>query len=164
MNHHPETASLSPAQDAPEAYLADPTWAATHMAQGDRAKEFLGITIAELARGRAVLSMPVRRDMTNGFGITHGGIVFALADTAFAYACNETASPTVASGADITFARPSSLGDTLTASAKRRWSAGRNGIYDVTVRDQNGEVVAEFRGRAFVTDRPLPEPSTERAS
>lgn len=142
--------------DVPEAYMADPTWAATHMAKGDRTKGFLGITITKLERGHAVLSMKVRREMANGFDITHGGIVFALADTAFAYACNETDSPTVASGADITFTRPSTVGDTLTASARRQWAGGRNGVYDVTVTDQAGNVVAEFRGRSFVTNRPLP--------
>lgn len=90
-------------QDHPLAYSADPTWAATHMAPTDNTKQFLGITIEELERGRAVLSMLVRPEVANGFGITHGGMVFTLADTAFAYACNEGDQPTVASGADITF-------------------------------------------------------------
>jgi acyl-CoA thioesterase len=93
--------------------------------------------------------------MANGFGITHGGMVFTLADTAFAYACNESDQPTVASGADITFTKASHAGDTLTATAVRRWLSGRNGIYDITVTDQNGELVAEFRGRSFTTNRTL---------
>lgn len=142
--------------DVAVAYSADPTWAATHMAATDNTKRHLGITIATLERGRAVLTMTVREEMANGFGITHGGMVFALADTAFAYACNEGDSPTVAAGADITFARASHVGDVLMATAERRWVSGRNGIYDVTVTDQQGRVVAEFRGRSFVTNRPLP--------
>ncbi len=100
--------------------------------------------------------MTVRPEMANGFGITHGGMVFTLADTAFAYACNEGESPTVAAGADITFARASHAGDVLTATAVRRWAAGRNGLYDITVTDQHDRVIAEFRGRSFVTNRPLP--------
>lgn len=157
MSHQPITENFADLGDVPEAYAADPTWAATHMAPGDRTKRFLGITIDRLERGHAVLSMTVRREMANGFDITHGGIVFTLADTAFAYACNETDSPTVASGGEITFTGPSSVGDTLTATAQRRWAAGRNGLYDVTVTDQGGNVIAEFRGRSFVTNRSLPE-------
>ena len=153
--------SISPdtSQDHPLAYSADPSWAATHLAPADRTKRFLGITIDSLERGRAVLSMLVRPEMANGFGITHGGMVFALADTAFAYACNEGDQPTVASGADITFTKASHAGDTLTATAVRRWRAGRNGLYDITVIDQHGELVAEFRGRSFTTNRPLPTAS-----
>ena len=146
-------------QDHPLAYSADPSWAATHMAPTDNTKQFLGITIEELERGRAVLSMLVRPEMANGFGITHGGMVFTLADTAFAYACNEGDQPTVASGADITFTKASHAGDTLTATAVRRWNAGRNGLYDITVTDQHDELVAEFRGRSFTTNRTLPTAS-----
>lgn len=143
-------------QDDPLAYAADPSWSATHMARTDRTKGFLGITIDSLERGRAVLSMLIRPEMANGFGITHGGMVFALADTAFAYACNEGAQPTVASGAEITFTKPSHSGDRLTAIAVRRWVSGRNGLYDVTVTDQHGDVVAEIRSRSFTTNRDLP--------
>lgn len=142
--------------DHPVAWSPDPTWAATNMAPTDNTKSFLGIRIVKLERGRAVLTMTVRPEMANGFGITHGGMVFTLADTAFAYACNEGESPTVAAGADITFARASHAGDVLTATAVRRWAAGRNGLYDITVTDQHDRVIAEFRGRSFVTNRPLP--------
>lgn len=145
--------------DVPLAYSADPTWAATHMAPNDNTKQFLGITIDLLERGHAVLSMTVRPEMANGFGITHGGMVFTLADTAFAYACNEGDQPTVASGAEITFTQASHAGDTLTATATRRWLSGRNGLYDITVTDQNGQVIAEFRGRSFTTNRSLPTAS-----
>lgn len=153
------TESAQPAsqiEDAAVAWSKDPGWAATHMAPVDNTKEYLGISILELERGRAVLTMTVRPEMANGFGITHGGMVFTLADTAFAYACNEGDSPVVAAGADITFTRASHAGDTLTATAVRRWQSGRNGVYDITVTDQNDQVIAEFRGRSFITNRPLP--------
>lgn len=103
--------------------------------------------------GRAVVEMRVRGDMLNGFAITHGGLVFALADTAFAIACNEDDRVTVAAGADVTFLRSSREGDVLTATADRRVRSGRTGLYDVTVRDEAGDVVAEFRGRSVTTDR-----------
>jgi acyl-CoA thioesterase len=134
----------------------DETWLATIMAETDRAKEAFGIEIAELAPGLPPLTMPITDAMVNGFGITHGGLVFTLADTAFAYACNEDATVTVASGADITFAKATHAGQRLTATAERRWKAGRNGIYDVSIVDETGETVAEFRGRSFSTNRPAP--------
>lgn len=134
----------------------DTGWLATIMAETDNAKAAFGIEIAELERGRAVLTMPIAESMVNGFGITHGGLVFTLADTAFAYACNEDEHMTVASGADITFAKPTRAGQTLTATAERRWRSGRNGIYDVTIVDETGETVAEFRGRSFTTSRTAP--------
>lgn len=145
---------------AEDALQVDPTWAASSMLHTDNTKKFLGIKIEEISRGRAVLSMLVRPEMANGFGITHGGMVFTLSDTAFAYACNEDEAVTVASGADITFARASHAGDTLTATAERRWRSGRNGLYDITVTDQHGNVIAEFRGRSFATNRTIPPVST----
>ena len=134
----------------------DTSWLATIMAETDNAKAAFGIEIAELERGRAVLTMPIAESMVNGFGITHGGLVFTLADTAFAYACNEDEHVTVASGADITFAKATHAGQTLTATAERRWKSGRNGIYDVAIVDETGETVAEFRGRSFTTNRTAP--------
>jgi acyl-CoA thioesterase len=101
--------------------------------------------------------MTVRDDMTNGFAVTHGGLVFALADTAFAIACNEDESVTVAAGADITFLKSTRSGQVLTADARRRTLAGRTGLYDVTVTDETGDVVAEFRGRSITTRRQPPE-------
>lgn len=150
------TTSVPAIEDTEVALNRDPSWAATHMAPTDHTKAFLGISIQELERGRAVLSMTVRPEMANGFGITHGGMVFTLADTAFAYACNDDEFPTVAQGAEISFTRASHAGDHLTATAVQRWGAGRNGLYDVTVTNQDGEVIAEFRGRSFKTNRALP--------
>lgn len=101
--------------------------------------------------------MVVRTDMLNGFDVMHGGFIFAVADTAFAIACNETDAVTLAAGAEISFLRAVTAGDTLTATADRRTLSGRSGIYDVTVTDSTGEVVAEFRGRSRATARPVPK-------
>ncbi len=121
------------------------------MLRRDRASAALGMVVERDEPGEAVVSMRVREDMTNGFAMTHGGMVFALADTAFAIACNETDDVTVAAGADIAFLRATRAGQTLTAHARRRALSGRGGLYDVTVTDETGDVVAEFRGRSFTT-------------
>ena len=127
------------------------------MLQHDRASAALGMVVERDDPGEAVVSMRVREDMTNGFAITHGGIVFALADTAFAMACNEDGEVTVAAGADISFLRATRAGQTLTAHARRVARNGRSGIFDVTVSDETGAVVAEFRGRSLTTRRARPE-------
>jgi acyl-CoA thioesterase len=105
--------------------------------------------------GHAVVSMVVRDDMMNGHDITHGGFVFSLADTAFAIACNDDVTITVAAGADITFLKSTTAGQTLRATAIERVRRGRTGLCDVTVVDETGDVVAEFRGRSITTDRKL---------
>jgi phenylacetic acid degradation protein PaaD len=92
--------------------------------------------------------MTVRADMVNGHDIAHGGYVFLLADTAFAVACNSYGQSTVAAGCDIAFVAPVHAGDRLTAEATERHRAGRSGIYDVSVRREDGTVVAELRGRS----------------
>ncbi|MBT2473325.1 hydroxyphenylacetyl-CoA thioesterase PaaI [Microbacterium sp. ISL-103] len=125
------------------------------MMQRDAASAMLGMTVDLDAPGEAVVSMTVRDDMLNGFSITHGGLVFTLADTAFAIACNEDERVTVAGGADITFLKSTTAGQRLTARAVRRVVSGRNGIYDVTVTDDSGDVVAEVRGRSLTTNRSL---------
>ena len=118
------------------------------MLRDDRAStELLGMRVVEMREDYAVVTMVVRDDMTNGHGITHGGLVFTLADTAFAMACNVEGSVTVSSGAEITFFAPTRAGDELTATAKLRSMRGRSGIYDVEVRSGSG-VVAEFRGHS----------------
>ena len=127
------------------------------MMQRDRASAALGMVVERDEPGWATVSMPVREDMTNGFAVTHGGLVFALADTSFAIACNEDESVTVAAGADITFLKSTTAGQVLTADARRRVVMGRTGLYDVTVTDDTGDVVAEFRGRSLTTRRQSPE-------
>lgn len=121
------------------------------MLQRDKASAALGMRVDLDEPGHAIVSMTVRDDMTNGFAITHGGFVFALADTTFALCCNEDDAITVAAGADITFLKSTRAGQVLTAEARRRSRSGRTGIYDVTVTDETGEVVAEFRGRSVTT-------------
>jgi acyl-CoA thioesterase len=131
------------------------------MLQRDRASAALGMVIERDEPGEAVVSMVVRDDMLNGFAITHGGLVFALADTAFAIACNEDEHVTVAAGADITFLKATRSGQTLQATARRRIRSGRTGVYDVTVTDETGDVVAEFRGRSRTTRDRMPGAVTE---
>lgn len=113
----------------------------------DAASQAMGMTLDSVRPGYARLTMQVRDDMVNGHRICHGGFVFALADSAFAFACNTYGQVTVAQDCDIVFVAPARLGDVLTAEATERHRFGRNGIYDVTVR-RDGEVVAEFRGRS----------------
>jgi acyl-CoA thioesterase len=125
----------------------------TALYEADAAARAIGIELSEVTTGRAVLRMRVTESMVNGHGLVHGGYVFLLADTAFAYACNSHGPPTVASGAEITFVAPARLGEELVATAVERTRFGRNGIYDVTVdrADPTGAtVIAEFRGRSRV--------------
>lgn len=121
---------------------------AQSMWSNDNASRNLGMKIEEISPGHAVLSMEVRDDMTNGQDLTHGGYIFTLADSAFAFACNSYNRFTVAQHCSITFVAPSFLGDRLTARAKERNRGDRSGIYDVTVTNQDGKVVAEFRGNS----------------
>jgi phenylacetic acid degradation protein PaaD len=114
----------------------------------DAASQALGITISDVGPGTAIASMKVRDDMVNGHRICHGGYIFTLADTAFAFACNTYDDVTVAAGADITFLEPVPANATLTAAAVGLARRGRSGLYDITVRDDDGTVVAEFRGRS----------------
>jgi acyl-CoA thioesterase len=127
--------------------------------QDDYATQWMGIDVIELGDGRAMIEMTLRREMLNGFGMAHGGIVFAFADTAFALACNDPngdgSTVTVASGADVNFLKPSFAGQRLTAVANRRNQAGRSGLYDVQVFAEN-QVIAEFRGRSRTIPNPKP--------
>ena len=117
----------------------------------DVASRALGITVEDVEPGRATVRMTVGPQMVQGHGTCHGGYLFLLADTAFAFACN-THGPTVASGADVEFLAPVHEGDQLVAVAQERVRRGRRGVYDVTVR-RGDEPVVEFRGRS-ATVRP----------
>lgn len=139
--------ALATAEQVRDAMLAD-----------DAATRMLGMQIAEVAPGRAVIAMTVRADMLNGFAICHGGLIATLADSAFAFACNARNALTVASGFGIDLLKPARLGDVLTATAQEASLAGRTGLYDVTVRNQNEELIAMFRGRSYrVGDRKVVE-------
>ncbi len=135
---------------------------AARMYAGDQAAKALGISIDEVAPGRATARMRVTGDMTNGHGMAHGGYIFLLADTAFAYACNSYGPVTVAQACQVTFLRPAREGDELVAAAAERVRMGRNGIYDVSVRRADGEVLAELRGHSR-TVRPDPARTDETA-
>ena len=115
----------------------------------DAASRMLGLQIAEMAPGRAVLTMAVRPDMLNGFAICHGGLIATLADSAFAFACNSRNALTVASGFGIDILKSAKLNDVLTATAEETSLAGRTGLYDITVKNQHGELIAMFRGRSY---------------
>jgi acyl-CoA thioesterase len=121
---------------------------AASMYERDNASQGLGIRIAQVAPGAAQLVMTVRADMVNGHAITHGGLVFTLADSAFAFACNSYNMNTVAAGCTIEFLAPSREGDVLTATAREHTLVGRTGIYDVDVKNQNGDTIALFRGKS----------------
>lgn len=126
---------------------------AQEMWRQDRASAGLGIELVQLEHsgglGHATARMTVTDTMVNGHDICHGGLIFTLADSAFALACNAGGTPTVAATCDITFVTTARLGDVLVATAIERVAYGRNGITDVTVtRERDGAVVAEFRGRS----------------
>ncbi len=130
--------ALQLAQDAAQAM-----WLRDHAAQA------LGMAIAEVTPGASRLTMQVREDMVNGHAICHGGMLFTLADTAFAYACNSYNRNTVASACNIDFLAPAHLGDSLVAIAAERSQSGRTGVYDVTVTNAAGKTVALFRGKSY---------------
>ena len=120
---------------------------AAAMYEADLASRHLGIQIEHVNPGHATARMQVRDTMINGHDICHGGYVFLLADTAFAFACNTYGPVTVAAACDIAYLGPAHLGDELIAQATERHHAGRSGIYDVTVRRAD-TVIAEFRGHS----------------
>ena len=123
--------------------------AARAMCAADDASAGLGMELVNLSVGRAVVRMPVTGSMVNGHELAHGGFVFALADSAFALACNSHGPVTVAAGCDITFVTSARLGDVLVAEAVERAVFGRSGLTDVSVRaEASGALVAEFRGRS----------------
>jgi acyl-CoA thioesterase len=121
----------------------------------DVASQDLGMTIEVTKPGRAEARFEVRSNMVNGYDICHGGFIFTLADSAFAFACNTYNRITVAASASIEFVRPARLGDKLLATAAEVHRGGRTGIYDITVTNQDDDVVAIFRGRSHATREPV---------
>ena len=114
----------------------------------DTASQALGMHITDVGPGTATLSMPVRADMLNGHGICHGGLIFTLADSAFAFACNTYNALTVAQSNTITYLAPGAANDTLIATATEVARQGRSGTYDVVVTNTAGQKIALFRGLA----------------
>jgi acyl-CoA thioesterase len=128
---------------------AEAMWAA------DAASRALGMELVDVQPGRAAVAMTVTDEMLNGHGLCHGGYIFALADSAFAFACNTYNWRTVAHHCSVTFIRPSKAGDRLLATAAERVRTDRNGIYDITVTAADGGTVAEFRGHSRTIDGTL---------
>ena len=139
--HHP---ALTPAEAQA---LAERV--AEEMYVRDGASQGLGMRVVRVAPGHAEVAMTVRADMLNGHAICHGGFIFTLADSAFAYACNSYNLTTVASGCAIDFLAPAREGDVLTAVAQEKSVSGRTGVYDIEVGNQRGERIALFRGKSY---------------
>lgn len=115
----------------------------------DLATQRLGIALLDAGPGSARLRMPVREDMIQGHGTCHGGFLFALADSAFAFACNSYDEATVAIGCSIDYVAPARLGDELTATASEQSRSGRTGNYDVRIENQHGQLIALFHGKSY---------------
>ncbi len=133
------------------------TAAAAAMWRDDRACQALGMELMSVDLGCAEMAMTVQENMVNGHGICHGGYIFTLADSAFAYACNSRNLVTVAAGARIDFLRPAKLHDRLVASARVIHQGGRSGVYDVAVDDEAGKCIARFRGNSVTVGGALVE-------
>ena len=124
------------------------------MVASDAFSLWLGIEVIEIAPRRSACRLTVREEMVNGFGVTHGGIAFSLADSAFAFACNTHGMVTVSIENSITYPAPIAVGDVLTAVAVEDAASGRLSYYSAEVRNQRNQIVALFRGTAFKTAKP----------
>ncbi len=147
IEHEAPVATAAPLTAAEAQVLAERV--AAEMFARDRASEAMGMQISSVGPGRAELTMKVRADMLNGHATCHGGFIFTLADSAFAFACNSANLITVASGCSIDFIAPARENDVLTAVGRERALSGRTGVYDIEVRNQRGEMVALFRGKSY---------------
>ena len=128
---------------------------ASKILERDKTCRSMGICLEYVNEGTATLSLEIKEQHINGHGICHGGIIFTLSDSAFAFACNSRNAASVAQHASVTFIKPAELGDKLFATAKEISLVKRNGIYDVTVTNQNANVIAEFRGYSRTIKGPL---------
>lgn len=128
----------------------------------DNATQHLGMQLSDVRAGQATMTMTVRPEMTNGHKICHGGYIFTLSDSAFAFACNTYNQRVVAQMAQVTFLAPAFEGDVLRAEAREVWKQGRGGIYDITVTRADGVKIAEFRGHSrSIKGTHLPDLSQE---
>ncbi|HAO03771.1 MAG: hydroxyphenylacetyl-CoA thioesterase PaaI [Chitinophagaceae bacterium] len=125
------------------------------MMQHDLFSQWLGIEVLEVIEGYSKIKMLVRHEMINGFGIVHGGIAFSLADSCFAFACNNRNVLSVALDTAINFTKPVHIGDMLTAEAKEIHNGKSTGLYHITIQNQNGHIVALFKGTCFRTNKAL---------
>jgi acyl-CoA thioesterase len=127
----------------------------SHMMTKDLFSQWLGIEVLDVKAGYSKIRMTVRKEMINGFDIVHGGIAFSLADSAFAFACNNRNILSVALDTAINFLKPVHVGDILTAEAKEIHNGRSTGLYHITIKNQNDHVVALFKGTCFRTDKKL---------
>lgn len=125
------------------------------MIKNDRFSQWLGIVVLDTREGYSKIRMTLRNEMVNGFGIIHGGITFSLADSAFAFACNNRNNLSLALDTSINFTKPTKPGDVLTAEAKELHNGRNTGLYLITVTNQAGEEVAHFKGTCFRTGKKL---------
>lgn len=125
------------------------------MYERDTATQAMGIRLVSVAPGQAQVAMSVRADMIQGHGTCHGGYLFALADSAFAFACNSYNEATVAMGCSIDYVAPARLGDVLSANCTEQSRAGRTGNYDVRIENQRGELIALFHGKSYKVRGPV---------
>jgi acyl-CoA thioesterase len=125
------------------------------MLQNDYFSQWMGVEVLEVKEGYSKIKMLIRGEMVNGFGIVHGGIPFSLADSAFAFACNNRNNLSVALDVTITFTRPVNVGDVLTAEAREMHNGRSTGVYLITVTNQHNEQVALFKGTCFRTGKTL---------
>jgi acyl-CoA thioesterase len=130
---------------------------AEHMMYHDAFSQWMGIELIDIKEGYSKIQMTIRKEMVNGFGIIHGGIPFSLADSAFAFACNNRNNLSVALDVTITFTKAVHIGDVLTAEAKEVHNGRSTGVYLITVTNQKSEQVALFKGTCFRTGKPLLE-------
>ena len=126
-----------------------------HMMENDLFSQWLGISILEIKEGYSRITMTVRTEMINGFGIVHGGIAFSLADSAFAFACNNRNQLSVALDTSINFLKPVHVGDVLIAEAIEIHNGKSTGLYHITIQNQQGHNVAQFKGLCYRTDKTL---------
>jgi acyl-CoA thioesterase len=125
------------------------------MMQHDRFSQWLGIEVLDIKTGESCIRMKVREEMVNGFGIAHGGVAFSLADSAFAFACNNRNQLSVALDTSINFTREVRVGDTLTATAKEEHNGRSTGLYTIRIVNQDEKLVAQFKGLCYRTDKKL---------
>jgi acyl-CoA thioesterase len=126
-----------------------------HMMENDFFSQWLGVEVIDVKEGYSKIKMTIRKEMVNGFGIVHGGLPFSLADSAFAFACNNRNNLSVALDVTITFTKAVNVGDVLTAEAKEIHNGRSTGVYLITVANQKNEQVALFKGTCFRTGKPL---------
>lgn len=132
-----------------------PQQVVTHMMENDLFSQWLGIEVLDVKEGYSKITMTVRKEMINGFGIVHGGIAFALSDSAFAFACNNRNVLSVALDTSINFTKPVHVGDVLVAEAKELHNGKSTGLYHITVTNQHNHAVALFKGTCFRTNKSL---------